>query len=226
MTGPGRRRSFGQWALRCDCYIQHPDYVNHMELDVREAEYEKIVRRYLAEVRPDARKEMLVFERMPSLEDAITSAALCILPDGKRHPHQYRIPASSLEQARRALLQVELSKCQSFDELHQMVGSSIGDIFMVGVLTIYDISHRIGAFLRLEPEFVYLHRGVIEGAKALGLQANRGALPVQALPKPFRRLKAYEIEDCLCIFKSELAGVRSGLTNACIRQPRRRQHCS
>jgi hypothetical protein len=34
---------------------------------------------------------------------------------------------------------------------------------------VYDIAHRIGAYLRREPEAVYLHAGTREGARALNL---------------------------------------------------------
>lgn len=187
--------------------------------------YEKIVNRYLAEVRPYARKEMLFFQRMPSLKSAVSAAAMCTLPNSKRHPHQYRIPGLSLTQAREILLRVDFSTCHSFEDIHQRVDSAIRDIYMIGILTIYDISHRIGAFLRLEPEHIYLHRGVIDGAKALGLPTEKGKLAVHELPAPFQKLKAYEIEDCLCIYKQELAGIEFGTPGKCIQQSHLRRSC-
>ena len=47
----------------------------------------------------------------------------------------------------------------------------IGFIFqafnLIGDLTVYDISTRIGAFLKLEPNRIYLHAGTRIGARAL-----------------------------------------------------------
>lgn len=46
-------------------------------------------------------------------------------------------------------------EARSFDALPGVVTTAIGDIHRIGLLTIYDIAQRIGAFLRLAPERVY-----------------------------------------------------------------------
>ncbi len=71
-------------------------------------------------------------------------------------------------------------------------------------LTVYDTAHRIGRYLGVEPNRVYLHAGTMEGAKALGFKGNRSFLMRRQLPKEFRTPKPYEIEDCLCIYKDDL----------------------
>lgn len=177
--------------------------------------YERVVARYITKHRPRSRKEIRHFERMPSLEEAVSEAALSKSTTGKRHPHQRRIPSTALNQVRKALLGIKLSKFRSFEELHEKIKSTIGNIPKIGPLAIYDISHRIGAYLRLEPEYVYLHCGVTIGAKALGLNTHRDKLSPIELPAPFRKLKADEIEDCLCIFKHELVGIKSGRASVC-----------
>ena len=55
-----------------------------------------------------------------------------------------------------------------------------------------------------EPDRVYLHSGTREGARALGLAAERSFLPMDELPPELRRLKPREVEDLLCIYKGEL----------------------
>jgi hypothetical protein len=51
-----------------------------------------------------------------------------------------------------------------------------------------------------------LHRGTRIGAAALGFR-GRTVDPVM-LPAAFSRLTAAEMEDCLCIYKDELSGMR------------------
>lgn len=139
--------------------------------------------------------------------DAISRAALAEIDvDGttRRHPHQYRIPRRQLEKARDQLLAAGVTSASTFDELHQLVARTVGSIERIGELAVYDTALRIGAHLRLEPDLVYLHRGTRDGARALGLGRGRPSLRVDELPPEFRRLRPYEIEDCLCIYKREL----------------------
>jgi hypothetical protein len=128
-------------------------------------------------------------------------AALSKLPGGKRHPHQRRIPARVLQQAADALTNANLSVA-TFDDLHQAVRTTIGDIRGIGELAVYDIACRIGAYLGLEPDQVYLHAGTREGARALGFRGT--TIRKNELPIAFRQLSPGEIEDCLCIYKTEL----------------------
>lgn len=130
-----------------------------------------------------------------------------MLPSGKRHPHQYRIPLSILREVERDLQAVSASlrSCATFDELFRLVQSEIGGICGVGELTIYDVTTRLGAYLGLEPERVYLHAGTKEGARYLGINTRRESFEPSELPCAFRKLRPREIEDCLCIYKRQLA---------------------
>jgi hypothetical protein len=103
----------------------------------------------------------------------------------------------------------ELEQSQSFDKLHESVARVIGSIHGIGPLTVYDVATRIGAYLDLEPERVYLHAGTAAGTKAMGL-ANRGSTlePVE-LPAVFRRLRPPDIENCLCLYMDHLAQIRA-----------------
>lgn len=165
-----------------------------------------IVADYIRSYREPAVREMQFYSQQRSLRDAVDRAARCILPSGKRHSHQRRIPGEALKEARKRLLGADLRACQSFDELHSLVDSLIRDIHMVGALVVYDLSHRIGAYLGLEPMRVYLHAGARDGARALGLGRGRDTLDLSDLPREFDRLTPAEAEDCLCIYKERLAG--------------------
>src|SRR5947209_1643932 len=50
------------------------------------------------------------------------------------------------------------------------------------------------------------HRGAGKGAKALGFP-SRDTLAPTDLPAAFGRLRPYEVEDCLCIYKDALARI-------------------
>jgi hypothetical protein len=168
---------------------------------------EEVVASYIREFRPGADRELDFFRNCTSLQRAVKYAGLSMLPSGKRHPHQYRIPLSVLREVERDLqaVSVSLRGCATFDELFRLVQSEIGGIFGVGELTIYDVTTRLGAFLGLEPERVYLHAGTKEGARYLGITTRRESFEPSELPRAFRRLRPREIEDCLCIYKRQLA---------------------
>lgn len=172
---------------------------------------ERIVEAYIRRYRAGASDEFEFFRRCDSLAAAIRYAALSQLPDGKRHPHQYRIPREVLHEGERNLQAsaAELSSCTTFDQVHALVGREIRGIRGIGVLTVYDVATRLAAHRGFEPDRVYLHAGVTDGARALGLDCRRESVDLGDLPLPFRRLKAREIEDCLCIYKRELAALRS-----------------
>ncbi len=101
----------------------------------------------------------------------------------------------------------QLSAAADFEILFQVVKTNISQIRKIGELACYDIAHRIGAYLHIYPDGVYLHAGTRAGAKALGIKAKANVIQVTALPPEFRRLTAAQIEDCLCIFKTELAEI-------------------
>ena len=82
------------------------------------------------------------------------------------------------------------------------------DIYRFGKLAVYDTACRLGVYLELEPEVVYLHAGTIKGARALGLDTSRSYLEMDELPRPLRLLEPWECEDFLCIYKVELAKLK------------------
>lgn len=151
--------------------------------------------------RPDTWSQFAV--QQSTLKDAIAVSALSINKENKRCPHQYRIPKAVLEQAKDELLVniARIRKAKSFDELYTIV-RTLG-IFGIGELTAYDIALRIGAYLKLHPDRVYLHAGTRAGAKRLLGEVSGDYLFKSDLPKAFRgrNLKYGEIEDILCIYK-------------------------
>ena len=167
--------------------------------------YTDVVKAYIRDYRPDASRLLQFFKQCKSLEIAIEYAAGCKLPSGQRHPHQYRLSKSVLVEAQRRLRAStsQLQSCETFAELHEIVADRIGGIKGIGSLTVYDISHHLGAYRGLEPEVVYLHAGAALGAKALRLNHHAESLDLRDVPAAFRRLRPHEIEDCLCLYRDE-----------------------
>lgn len=172
--------------------------------NLEESSLDDLVSRFIRYNRQDSAKDLRFFASQRTLKDTVAKAALAKLPGGRKHSHQYRIPSASLNEAKERLLKTDLSRAKSFDELHEIVKEIIQDIHMIGALTIYDTAHRIGAYLGLRPDKVYLHRGTLAGAQALGLNCSSGTLKVTELPAPLRRLSPDEIENFLCIYKGDL----------------------
>lgn len=169
---------------------------------------DNIVSDYIREYRDDACKEINSFRREKSRASAIRRAALSEFPNGKRHPHQYLIPQwlLNLAEERMQAAAKRLGAAEDFETLHEIVKREIGSVHGVGALMVYDLAHRIGAYLGKSPKMVYLHRGTKEGAAILGFRGE--SLDPTVLPSAFSRLTPAETEDCLCIYKDRLPGAK------------------
>lgn len=140
----------------------------------------------------------------PNIESAIETAVFAKHPEYKKHPHQFRLTHHSMRQTCQALLRHarQIASAKSFNEIHHLVKDCAAHEF--GELATYDTAHRLGAYLKIEPDMVYLHCGTRWGAKALGLDISRGVLRLRELPDELRSLHASQIEDFLCIYKDHL----------------------
>ena len=101
------------------------------------------------------------------LVSIITNAALARDDFGKKMKHQKRINNETLGVFKERMLKKEheISEARSFPELLQIVESC--RVFGIGELTCYDVATRIGFFLGIEPDAVYLHAGTKKGAENL-----------------------------------------------------------
>ena len=169
-----------------------------------------VVSAYIRDYRDPCADELNWFAERSNLKEAIWAAAMALRPDGKRLDHQRRIPSTVLRAAATALLHRHqaLARSQSFADLFAIVENATTGARGFGELGVYDTALRIGAYLRLEPEVVYLHAGTRVGARAFGVPAGQPAISPSALPSTFSRLSPREIEDCLCIFKDDIARLR------------------
>jgi hypothetical protein len=165
-----------------------------------------IVQHYIENYRQKASNELAYYGSSSSLSETIRLAANAILKDGKRHDHQRRIPGSALARLGRRLLAIEqnVEASKSFADLFGLIKDTAKDLKYIGELTIYDAALRIGAKLGQDPQEVYLHAGTRKGAAILGIDTARESVAPTSLPSAFKELKPYEMEDVLCIYKSDL----------------------
>ncbi|WP_340201926.1 hypothetical protein [Ascidiimonas sp. W6] len=139
-----------------------------------------------------------------SLEEAIECAARAKNHEGKKNPHQYRLRikaidafVASLNEQKAAIAQV-----QTFKELLQIITKNT--VKYIGPLAHYDTAVRIGAWLDLSPEYIYIHCGTKVGAERLLKRKIRTPfINISELPSPFlqARLTNDELENLLCICK-------------------------
>ena len=83
-----------------------------------------------------------------------------------------------------------------------------------GQMTIYDIACFVGDHMGVAPRQLYIHKGVIQGAWALGLIENKQEtiLPMEHVIRKVPALHFFQhdpdhLESFLCIKKDELSAV-------------------
>ena len=150
------------------------------------------------------RRDMEALRKLPRLEVAILNVRYSPV-NGKRYDHQWSITDEISREAESKLqaAKEEIRTAKDFDELHAIVQREVGGLWGVGDLVVYDFALRIGAFLRKEPKLVYLHAGTAKGARLLRFAGK--TVDPNELPEAFSPLTPAEIEDFLCVYKSQLA---------------------
>lgn len=143
-----------------------------------------------------------------NLAEAVGRCVRSTMPNGKRHNHQSRIPMKTLEQFGEAIYRrlggsrnAALRKCSSFHDLLTLLESCA--LPGIGPVTQYDVASRLGSFLGLAPERVYLHAGVRQGAEAMGLRTKgKMWLTREELPHELASLTADDCEDFFCVYRT------------------------
>lgn len=146
-----------------------------------------------------------------SFEDAIRFATLAIDENGRRFDHQRRFKNELLELGCKILLQNKKSLIVSnnFHQLISFIESLFTPVKGLGILYIYDTAQIIGTYLNIFPVYIYLHLGTREGARLLGLNYKQSYLRLEELPKEFQVLKPNEVEDFLCMYKSNFIKLKA-----------------
>ena len=157
--------------------------------------------------KPDSAQQLRFFRTMPSMGLAIHHVAMAIDGNDRCFDHQFHIVQPARRRAKTVLTQSEarILACRSFHELHSLFVELLSPIKGLGEMYIYDASLRMGAYVKLRPDFVYLHRGTRWGAKALGLNVRRPYIEKRELPGVLHTLSADDLESFLCIYWHQLA---------------------
>lgn len=136
-------------------------------------------------------------------EKAIERAWKSRFANGKIHGHQRRV-AHKLDEGLEITLvnKLQPKELNDFQTLYGWIKSIVDCVKGLGLTTTYDVSRRLGAWLGLEPYFVYLHTGAAIGAKKLGIQGE--VVPLNSFPKEIQLLGAMHAENFLCIYKYQI----------------------
>jgi hypothetical protein len=188
----------------------------YREPDERPESYDDVVDDYIRSYRDSAQAERQFFKKDCSFRKAIRYAGRCMRSDGKRHGHHQRRSQETLIEVESILQECaeKMRACETFHELHDLIRQEIHPIADVGPLLVYDAATTIGAHLGLNPDCIYLHSGTADGAKAMLRVRGRKTISRSELPPAFMRLRCCEIEDCLCIYKRDLARIARRLQQA------------
>jgi hypothetical protein len=142
----------------------------------------------------------------PNLATAIGRAC-----DGRRHDGKLFKKGSCVrteskkELANKLRAKIEtLRNAKDFEHIYGVVEAT--QVWGIGRMSVYAIAERIGAYLGIKPKaYLYLHAGPLEGWKRLmGYEPANGRVAVSVLPKPFRTIELYHVENLLCEYRELL----------------------
>ena len=174
---------------------------------------EKIINRFKAKAQKQVDFHVQLTESQTSLTAAIEVAARAVDEAGKTHFHQRRISKEALEQFSVSLVSAEesIKNCTSFDEIYAVVSTFKSE--EINEITVFDTAFRIGKFLKIHPDKIYLSAGTRIGASfLLGDLEERTTILQEELPSPFQRkdITIQEIESILFEYRNELDGCVGG----------------
>lgn len=169
------------------------------------------MRRYVNSGRGDPALPYVL--KSSGLREAIHRACMSRGEDGKLWHHQGRVWQVNLEafskRLRRPTNLLTIRHAQTFDELYTFILHKAKLTHGIGIVTAYDVTDRLAAYLGLPCEHLYFHAGVTEGLKAMGVEIPRGRdkLKREELPKFFKNKDLAVAESFLCGYRSEIERV-------------------
>jgi len=141
------------------------------------------------------------------LREAITRACDSRGADGKLFFHQGRVWQVNRDAYAKALLRVQnrkrMTKAESFHEVWEVCSIVGGATHGIGTITTYDVAARLCAYLGWPARRIYLHGGVVDGCRSIGLNVNRRPwIERRELPPPLRFVENLDyVEDFLCGYR-------------------------
>jgi len=96
-----------------------------------------------------------------------------------------------------------LHDADNFDTLFRIINNVGSKIDGIGDMLIYDAAERIGEYLSLSPDKIYLHAGTREGAEKILGEIDGSTIKKEMFPEPIRssNLSCADIESMLCMYK-------------------------
>jgi hypothetical protein len=172
-------------------------------------------------------EELAWFRGQPTVADAIRKAAFALKPNGARYSHQRWLKDETARMAAEIMLahEAEIAAAPDFESLHELLGRLLAQVPGAGEMYLYDTAFRLSGKFGRPPTRVFLHRGTRDGARAIGFDSGRAHIEMTELPEPLQVLKAYEVEDVLCLYKNDLAGSNSKTKRSGCAPVRRRGRC-
>lgn len=193
--------------------------LDSLEAIVRDWRWRTAPEEHLAAKRDDV---VMLAASQKTFRDAVNVACASRRPNGLMHNHQTKVPEWT-----RDLFADQITGVWRYDWMKFKSGPNRFDRWHdaieeirprgIGPVTTYDVAVRIGAFMEIEPESLYLHAGVrlgwlaLEGVPGTCVEVDvhdprflRGAKRVrrQWWPKIFRDFKADDFEDFLCTYRA------------------------
>jgi hypothetical protein len=141
--------------------------------------------------------------KQKSLADAIKIAVLSRDIDNKKHKHQYRIENTQLQIFCKKISSIEykIQYVKNFEDLLNLIIKE--KTSGIGPLALYDIALRIGYYIKIKPDLIYLHSGAKTGAINLfGRKIKNNYLTKDEFVDKvddFKNFSCEEIEAFLCI---------------------------
>lgn len=177
-----------------------------------------LINDYLREKAPELKATLDAYSKLDNLEACIGNLSINILTL-KKSDHQQLIKPNLLEDFSKVIFkEINLLKNSSdFDDIYITISKLASTISGIGELTVYDASLKIGSYLSLYPEKVFLHAGAKEGAnylRELGLlkrTVNTKNSNLKArmqfksdFPEYFDMLTPWQLENFLCCKRDNL----------------------
>jgi hypothetical protein len=173
----------------------------------------KFVDSYCVEDKPCFVAKIEAFRNKRPFKAAVEIAANGKEVGGTRNRHLHWLWSSSRKSLDEAVgiltkMTAKLNRCHNFEELHKLISDRVSSIKNIKKVYCYDVALRIGASRGFLPKKVYVHAAPVKkAARELNPDMvinSDETVEVKTLPLALHRLKAYEVEDFLCIFKKYL----------------------
>jgi len=169
------------------------------------------------------------FKRVNTLKNAVSYACCGVFEVARdnqvfliRHNHQEYFMGSNgsyrglpLDDGKSVVRMVhsrlsDIKAVENFDDLYDIIKECSAAKRQFGQLSIYDSAVRIGAFLGIKPDFVYIHTGVRAGVAVLEEKgytnnqlSNRNYAPLKEFPVEMHEMTEISAENFSCKSKEE-----------------------